>query len=152
MKAIPWLALCFASFALADEAADRMVICRTIAALNELPRRTVLFTGDANASSELERLPKVAARTFGTASGATVTISHEPMGEATIHLPDTLEILNPRIACGTLRFITPEVALADASWTYQGEGAATQTVPLLFVMKKEGADWKIAALRILAPH
>jgi len=81
-----------------------------------------------------------------------VTISLEPMGEASIHLPDTLEILNPRIACGTLRFITPEVALADASWTYQGEGAATQTVPLLFVMKKEGADWKIAALRILAPH
>jgi len=51
--------------------------------------------------------------------------------------------LNPRFVSTTIRFITPDVALVDGTW---------QTVPLLFVMKKEENDWKIASLRTLAPH
>jgi hypothetical protein len=86
----------------------------------------------------------------------TVTISHEPWGEATINFPGRrhffpIEIVNPRIESRTIRFITTDVALADAACTYQEDGT-TRTTPLLLVMKKEGNDWKIASLRVLAPR
>jgi hypothetical protein len=59
-----WLApLLFAPYALADEAADRIAIRRAIATLNEPSPNGALFTAS---------------------SDATVTISHEPWGEATI--------------------------------------------------------------------
>ena len=83
----------------------------------------------------------------------TVTISHEPWGEATINFPEMtsfpVEILNPRIVRRTIRFITPDVALAEGTWTYEGNGSALQK-PLLFVMKKEGATWRVASLHLLA--
>src|ERR1039458_6776399 len=92
----------------------------------------------------------------------TVTISHEPWGEATINFPwtdylikalraRTLEILNPRIGSRTIRFLTPDVALVDGAWTYKDDGATTRTTLLLFVMKKERGNWKIASIRVLAP-
>ena len=59
VKVILCLPLFFAAYASADEAADLVAIGRAIATLNELPRPTGLFTEDANASSELEGLPKV---------------------------------------------------------------------------------------------
>jgi len=169
VKAILYLPLFFAAYASADEAADRMAIGRAIAAVNEVPQRPALFTEDADASSELERLWKVKPLRFrilgpsGDPASSprvdrpTVTISHEPWGEATINFPGmeslpALEILNPRIASRTIRFITPGVALADGACTYEDGGATTQTTPLLFVMKKEGDNWKIASLRVLAPR
>ncbi len=91
----------------------------------------------------------------------TVTISHDPWGEATINFPGMPPLppagfypwinlwIYPRIVSGAIRFITPDVALAEGAWIYQ-DGAATQTIPLLFVMKKEGDNWKIASLRVLA--
>jgi hypothetical protein len=170
VKTILCLPLLFAPYVMADEAADRAGIDRAIAWLNELPRRSGLFTEDANASAELERLPRVAAPTFRMPAGTagdprslprtdppTVSISHEPWGEAAIHLPGmapvpVIEIMNPRISSGAIRFITPDVALAEATWTYKSNDATTQTVPLLFVMKKEEDSWKIASLRMLAPR
>ncbi len=174
MKAILWIPLLLASYAAAEEVADRPAIDHTIAALNEIPLRTAIFTGDA--SSELRQLPDVRPTSVrggmvGLAGspaplphidGPTVTISSEPFGEATIQFPgvqvlpglssnSAMEVLNPRIASSTIRFITPEVALADGTWTYRDTSGATQTIPLLFVMKKEGEDWKIASLRVLAP-
>jgi hypothetical protein len=175
VKASLCLPLLFASFALADEASDRAAINRTIAALNRLSQRDRLFTEDADAASELARLPKVSPVAFPIPRSAgdpaswplhdhpTVTISHDPWGEATINFPvmpllppaDFYPwislLINPRIASGTARFITPDVALVEGVWIYQ-EGAAAQTVPLLFVMKKEGDNWKIASLRVLAPR
>lgn len=151
MKAILCLPLLLCSYAWADEAGDRAAISRTIAALNEQPRRSVVFTADA--SSELDRLPDVKPKSIRVLSvsdltvpvpgpfGATVTISHEPFGEAT----------NPRIASGAIRFITPDVALADGIWAYKDDSGATQTIPLLLAMKREGEDWKIVSLRLLAP-
>jgi hypothetical protein len=64
-----------------------------------------------------------------------VTISHEPWGEATINL------MSPGILIATIRFITQNVALADGT---------AQTTPLLFVMKREGENWKIASAYVLA--
>ena len=87
-----------------------------------------------------------------------MTISHEPWGEATIDLPGvaslaTFEIpitLQPRIVNGAIRFITPDAALTDRVWTYEDGSGATQATPILFVMKKEGDNWKIASLRVLS--
>lgn len=160
MKAGLCLLLASAVYVLADEASDRAAIERTIAGLNEMPRRGALFIDEANALAELARLPRVAPgsrilRPRGDPPLPTVTISHEPWGEATINFPlmasPTLEILNPRITGGAVTFITPDVALCDGTWTYN-DGSALQTIPLLLVMKKEGADWKIASLRMLAPR
>lgn len=164
VKAILCLPLAFASFAYADEVADRVAIDHTIAALNDLPRRAALFTQDADASSELARLPKVRpflvlrsaadAEPSPPADSPTVTISKDPWGEATINFPGTASlppanILAPRIASGYIRFITPDVALADGAWIYD-DGVVMRSVPLLFVMKREGNNWKIASLRVLA--
>jgi hypothetical protein len=99
MKAILCLPLLLASYASADEAADQAAISRAIAVLNEQPQRTTVFTADA--SSELDRLPDVKPKSFQVEGqpvpdatvavpgphGVTVTISHEPFGEATINFP-----------------------------------------------------------------
>ena len=50
----------------------------------------------------------------------------------------------------SIAFITPDVALAEGACTYEDDHATKQTSPLLFVMKKEGDDWKIASIRVLA--
>jgi len=157
VNAILCLWLLSATYVMAEEPADRTAIERTIAGLNELPRRATLFTDEANASAELARLPKVPRRLkpHGDPPKPTVTISHEPWGEATIDFPamanPTMDIVNPRIAGGPVTFITPESALVDGTWTYN-DGSMLQTIPMFFVMKKEGADWKIASLRVVAPR
>ena len=47
-----------------------------------------------------------------------------------------------------IRFVTGDVALADASGTrYSSMG--TQITPAVFILKREGADWKIDSLRVL---
>lgn len=141
----------------ADESADRVAIERAISGLNEF-RLAAPFTQDSSALDELKRLPNVAPlkwRDLGPGCKPTVKISHEPWGEATIgcqfETPRTVEMLNPRISGGAVTFITPDVALSEGSWTYDN-GSTQQTIPLFFVLKKEGAEWKIASLRILAPR
>jgi len=139
MRVLFCLQAFFACCALADEAAERSAIRRVIDALNERPVRAEIFTADSDARPGLIRL-EIRSWT------PTIEISHEPWGEATIYFPfpqPGIESLNPRFVSTTIRFITPDVALVDGTW---------QTVPLLFVMKKEENDWKIASLRTLAPH
>ena len=152
--------LLVASCVWADDIADRVSIDRVIAALNEVPVSPQLFTTDA--SSELGRLPKVSARNLRPqgavpqrAGGPTVVISHEPWGEATIDFrgrsaaAPQMEVLNPRITNSAARFVTPDVAVVDGTWLYRGSTGARQTIPLFFVMKRDGSSWKIAALRVL---
>jgi hypothetical protein len=153
MKALWCAALLFASYAFADEAAERIAIGRAIAALNEPSQHSALFT-DRRAYSEFERIRTanpVAFRIIGPAADPeslarvddpTVTISHEPWGEATISLPG-------RGSRPAILFITPDVALAEGACTYEDDHSK-QTTPLLIVMKKEGDDWKIASIRVLA--
>ncbi len=141
-----------ASYASADEVADRAAIGRTIATLNESSQHDALFTADGNAASELALLRRVNPpfRIVGPSDGSvavpTVTISKEPWGEARIDFPAA----EPRTVNRSITFITPDVALAEAACTYLD--ATTQATPLLFVMKREGGDWKIASLRVLAPR
>ncbi len=118
VKVICCLALLFVPYVLADESADRLAIDRAIGGLNEIPRRMELFAAGAE-TSELERLRKITpistVRTLRQSSDLgsvridrpTVTISHEPWGEATINFPELaplpMEILNPRIVRRTIR-------------------------------------------------
>ena len=46
----------------------------------------------------------------------------------------------------SVRFVTPDVALADANANRYGLGK--QSAPAVFVLKREGADWKIDSLRL----
>jgi hypothetical protein len=153
MKTISCLALVLASYALADEATDRAAIERTIGALNQVPRPAGLFA--ENASSELDQLPNVKPLRAAVRPGdvaTTVVISDQPWREATIVIaPPGVEILNPHFASTATRFITGDVALADGTWTHM-DNASTQTIRLLFVMKKEGDARKIASIRFLAAH
>jgi hypothetical protein len=165
VKAILFVALTFASLAFANEAADEEVdtaaIHRTIADLNWLAMRSNPFTADANIFEELGHLPRVpswrsSAYSVLWAGPPTVTISKEPWGEATINFPGlstSLEVSaypipTPKITSGAIRFITADVAIVEGTWT--SDGVATRTVPLLFVMKREGDKWKIASIRALA--
>jgi hypothetical protein len=157
VKAILCLPLCLALCYAADDAASRAAIFQAIVSLNGGPAPGA-FTVDAD--SELDRLPKVK-QVFELPfpepfqSHPTVTISQEIWGEATISLGDVAccweIVLSPRISCGAIRFITPEVAVAEGTWKYE-DGPATQTIRLLFVMKNETGAWKIASLRVLAPR
>jgi hypothetical protein len=165
VKAMLCVPLFLASYAFGDETADRLAIARTITALNESARSVSLFTHDADAAAELARLPKSQPPTPGPvgapASPArtdhpTITISKEPWGEATINFPGLgpfppVEFFSPRITSGAIRFITPDVALADGLWIGSGESGSIQTRPLLFVMKREEGAWKIAAIRATGP-
>jgi hypothetical protein len=154
MKALLCTPLLFASYAFADEAAERIAIGRAITALNEPSQHGALFT-DGRAYSEFEGLRRanpLAFKIIGPAADPesmirtdepTVAISHETWGEATINLARSES--RPSIA-----FITPDVALAEGAYTYEDNHATKQTTPLLIVMKKEGYDWKIASIRVLA--
>jgi len=155
MKALLCALLLFAPNAFADEAAERIAIGRAITTLNGPSQHSALFTGDGRAYSEFERLRRAnrpAFRIVGPAADPvsmartdhpTVTISREPWGEATINLPG-------RESRPSIAFVTLDVALAEGACTYEDDHATWQTTPLLFVMKKEGDDWKIASIRVLA--
>lgn len=142
----------------ADESADRAAITGVILALNKVPRPPGLFEENADASV-LDRLWSGNMRVTqarilpgaASADGMTVSISHEPWGEARIGAQaPAVEMLNPRFIPGKVQFVA-EVALADGEFQYTDQQGATQTTPLLFVMKREGASWKIAAVRRAVP-
>ena len=152
------MALCFffAARGWAQDATDQVGILGVLSALNEVHREESVFARDADGAPDLERLQAVPARLvvlnpLGNPSNpARVVISHEPFGEAVLVPPRaTTELTNPRITAGTVRFITPDVAVAEASYTYR-EGANSETAPLLVILKRDGKDWKIASFRVLA--
>jgi hypothetical protein len=122
----------------ADEAADRAAIENTVRAFNRMATRAGLFTDDFNREelAGFSMAPAADPTTIpvaGNGVSGEILISKEPMGEA-IWLPKRGLIV------GKIRFLTPEVAMVDAV----GNG------PVLMVLKKVGADWKIASLRRLA--
>jgi hypothetical protein len=148
MKVLFCAPFLIAGYACADEAGERITIGRAITTLNEPSQHNALFVGDGRSEFERLRIAKpLAFGIIGPAAGPvfvdhpTVIISHEPWMEATINLRES----HPSIT-----FVTPEVALAEGACTSEDDHAIKQTTPLLFVMKKEGDDWKIASIRVLA--
>jgi hypothetical protein len=118
------LFLCAGGAWAADEVADRAAIEKAVATLGA-------FTADFDGRAELARMAQ-------SDPNPSVVISKEPWGEATVSIPG-VQIM-AAIATKKIRFLTAEWAMVDA----QGKA------PLLFILKKEGTDWKIASLRILA--
>ncbi len=165
MKTILSLTLLLAACGRADEGRDRATLDRVVAALNERPQPIQLFTPDADGRSVVEELRKGKRLTYRVRSRETdlsrpdhlaIIISHEPLGEATMELHGknssaSVEILNPHISSRSIRFVTADVVLADGASTYKDDSGATETTPLLFIMRKEGDGWRIASLRMLAP-
>ena len=157
MKTIFLVPSLLVSTAWADETADRASIARTIAALNDPSQRAGAFAKGANPATDFGRLLK--ANPFGFRLSAdqvalppstarpTVVISHEPWGEATIVFPE-VELIFPQIESGPIQFLNPDVALVEGTARPAGQIPST---PVLFVILREGPDWKIGTLRVLKP-
>ena len=60
------------------------------------------------------------------------------------------EVTPPRISMRAVQFITPDVALVDAENTQYGSMIGVRRVPIVFVVKRDGTEWKIAATRVRA--
>jgi hypothetical protein len=135
MRLIACISLIFAALAHADETADRSAIERVIRLLSDrqpVPAQkqtSTLFTADAD--NDLARLTEL--------NGQWLQLSREPWSEMT----------TPRLAIHSIRFVTPDVALVNAASVQYGSNIPVRRIPMLFVMKKEGTDWRIAALRVL---
>jgi hypothetical protein len=88
-----------------------------------------LFTADAE--NELNRLASL--------DRWLIERSKEPWSEVT----------TPRLVIQSVRFVTPDAALVDAANTLFGSTILARRIPVLVVMKKEGAGWRISSLRVL---
>ena len=137
------LILCFpllCAFGLwADEAQDRAAIDKAIAALNDPAQRAGLFTKDADSSVDLGRLLDLHRK--NSSSRGFVIGMDETWTEMTV----------PRVVSGSIRFVTPDVAIVDGASTIRGAVTLAPSVPLLFVMKREGKEWRIGAVRAGTP-
>jgi ketosteroid isomerase-like protein len=122
----------------ADEAADRIAISKVMAALSEAQRSgntkalAALFASDA-AKTELDRLSEM--------DGGMLEASKRPWSEVTL----------PRIVIKSIHFATPDVAVVDASNRQHGS-VLERSIPVLFIMKRQGEVWKIDSLRVVIEH
>jgi hypothetical protein len=112
-----------ATCAWADEGTDREAIEQLVGAVNNHSKPPAdLFTADAPDSER-------------------TALSNEPMSEFT----------SAKIAIRSIRFITSEVAVVDCTNTQYGSAIMAQIMPVLLVMKKDRAQWRIASLRVFGP-
>jgi len=138
------LILCFSLFCAvglwADETQDRAAIEEVIAALNDPVRRVGLLTRDVDSGVDFDRLVDLHKK--DSLFVGVVIGMNEPWTELTV----------PRVVSGSIRFITPSVAIVDGASTIRGAVTLAPSVPLLFVMKKDGAGWRISAVQVLTDH
>jgi hypothetical protein len=134
MRPFLCFSLLFSACLWADQAADRVAIGKVMSTLNEGrddPRAkplSSLFISGAD-PAELDRLSHLERRIH--------EISSSPWSE----------VSTPRIVVNSIRFVTSDVARVDAviakigslSWSHEN---------VLFVMKKQGARWRIVSLRV----
>jgi hypothetical protein len=160
LKVFLCLTVLVASPVWANETTERAAIEATVAALNTSPSQSTLFTGNFANADDLQRflvqagpviewsLPAdgVVVRT----EAATLTISREPMGEATLHLPPANSFALKRFVTRSITFISPDISVVVAIYERQFEPAASKRVPVLFVLRREGSEWHIASFRVLA--
>jgi hypothetical protein len=128
-------AVCFASLLLAsaawaDATSDRAAIEAVISRLNDaVTPVSTLFTADT-ADNPAELVQLVSRNRLRAANA-------QPLSEVSV----------PRIVVHSVQFITPEVALVDAANAQYGTNMVRSS-PILFVLKRQGDDWRIAAYRI----
>jgi hypothetical protein len=151
VKTIICLAALLTAAAWADEASDRVAIDTTVAVLNTSPSLPSLFAKDfANANelrsflagSSTAQLPsdRITVRT----EAATVVISREPMGEATLYTS------HGGFVSRSLTFLFPDTSVVIAVYERPLGSLASQRIPVLFVMRREEASWRIASFRVLS--
>ena len=129
------LAALFATMLKADEVTDRAAIGAVIEAVNNPLQRTRLFTKDLDSKVNFDSLIDM-----HLDSSARVPV---PVGT-----PEPWRNLTaPHIVSGAMRFITPDVAMVDGASIVRGAVTFADAVPLLFVLKKEQAGWRINAVR-----
>jgi hypothetical protein len=118
----------------ADEAQDRAAIDKVIVTLNDPAHRAELFTKEADSGVDFSRLIGL-----HLANSSHIVGVNETWTELTV----------PRVVSGSIRFITPDVAIVDGASTIEGAVTLPRNVPILFVMKKEGTLWRIDAVRVV---
>jgi hypothetical protein len=121
------LILCFsiliASRAWADEGTDRQAIEQVIAAFNNHSKPpSDLFTAD---TPDSERI--------------ILSADERPLSEVT----------PSKLILRSVRFITSRVALVECANTQYGSVIMARNTPVLLVMKKDKAQWRIASLRVV---
>ena len=122
--------LILSAFALADERTDRTAIQALVEALNADSKTppSSLFTADAdNRLASLADLDRM------------LLPANTPWSEVT----------KPRIMLQSIRFVTPDVALVDAANTQFGSAILVRRVPVLLIVTREAAGWRIASLRVM---
>jgi hypothetical protein len=141
------LALSATSALWADEAADRAAIEATITALNSATLPADIFTADFPNAAELRRikesapLPVASMPGDGTTiqtPGGTLVISRAPMGEATWYPSQTVMVA--RFITRSVTFLAEDAAAVIAMYGRQ---------PVVFVLRKEDENWRIASFRVL---
>lgn len=130
MRAITWLVLFLAVTGVADEAADRLAVRKTLRSLNIAAERRAQFTVDADGRSQLEAAIHAPRRE--RPPNEPLSADYWPFWPAYLEEPWPVETIS-------IRFITADVALADCKVRNQ---------PILIILKREGPDWKIAAVRL----
>jgi hypothetical protein len=114
------LSILVATFAWADDASDREAIEHLIAAVNNHSKPlTDIFTADA---TESER--------------SMLSADEQPLSEIT----------SPRITTRAIRMITTQAALVECTNTQYGSVIIVRSASMLLVMKKDGAQWRIACV------
>ncbi|MCW5981806.1 MAG: hypothetical protein KIT09_27215 [Bryobacteraceae bacterium] len=58
------------------------------------------------------------------------------------------EVTPPRIEKKSIRLVTPDVAIVDASWVQYGSMIVKREWPVLLLLKKDGARWRVSSLRV----
>ena len=117
----------------ADVAADRAAVEAVARAVFDRAASgndtSALFAADAD--SEYDRLVEIDHRLTQR--------SKEPMSE----------VSEPHVVIGAIKLITPDVALVNAANNRYGSLVLRIQIPVLFVMRREGAEWRIVSLRVL---
>ena len=134
------LAILFTSALWADEAADRAAVESTISALNTSPSKPELFTADFPNAVELQRFRGQLVVLGGIQIGVgTLVISREPMGEATWY-PAASATITTRFVTRSVTFVSSDTAVVVAVYGRES---------VLFVLKNESSNWRIASFRVL---
>lgn len=110
-----------AACAWADEAADRAAIEKIVIAFNHPHERPALLAKDADLGS---------------------------LGRDSDGWTETSPML---FASRSVRFVTPDVAVVEANASQYGTLIVKRKTDALFVMRRQGTDWKVVLLRVALP-